>query len=1022
MGSAEPELVNATARGETWPIPILLVSTEAGDESGGESPVGEFGDDSFEGDEPTAGGPSGESPGTRESSAGSRPRQRSPIHAALHAAASLGTSDVGDVLYDTQGFLTVGGAKYDLYEHDIDGVPLPDVEAQMLASPRTTSFILTPDRELVPGELAIKAVGRIAPEAERFLAAREALFAVLASRGSVFALGAGIGIGEAAEYLQAYAALVNAPERGQRYMPEYDALIMCDSIHLAGTGDVLIAPTNPLSMAFYASFASAAANWISERSLPSSPDIANIGARHLLPIFNHGDRWYESLSDQPFSWRRYQPRFNASAPADHDPRLMAERIRFFLSVYPTYNDPRQRLSLLFRDPSMRTVVEALKRFYAVEIRRANKLAGGRAFERPALDVTLVSDNADVERDVRALLESPGDAVVDRILRERVSFRVIHADNARGVFSHIAFLFGSDVESDTWPVSLSERAPTSFVGGLATGSGRVRLSSTGETTFAWGTFAPVMCGDPGGSQNGTAFEDMLRSSLELVGAQPRELVQPGHTRMPTATVDESAIAEIYDDSVWVVHLNHLLGLEAFQPSAAQALYIIDYKEGNDPESTGLDAITVTGKVDPYHHALAVALSDLAELTDGGRDSILSLLNSVSGRWALQLLRQAPHQIRERIGTMTAVAAIRDLDACFVERSDVFGILLPLEEIWTSVERRAAQEPIHPSCDDLAYFQVTAPDEEGLVTVYARLVEVKYRSASVPDPAEARNELESARSRLQGLFDTVGVSRLFRGRDLSELLRTGRTRNRAFRLNPAPDRASFEKSLAAIAAGSFSLSMDYVVGSDRLGGDVISVEAGNTSPATRIELPGSGTPFGLIRLGQEALAAIARGEQLRRPAGWQIPKFSDEAPPQGGSATPTPREPIGPDSSESSSTAMDSGSPGTQPATAASKGQGTDDVEVEVQRYAAELDRAAVKYGLSLEPFQPHLAQVGPSVIRFRTRPLGRQTLAGVQRLALDLGREVGAGDGVIVDQEAYFITIESPGRGGKLSDTQTTPAC
>ena len=35
-------------------------------------------------------------------------------------------------------------------------------------------------------------------------------------------------------------------------------------------------------------------------------------------------------------------------------------------------------------------------------------------------------------------------------------------------------------------------------------------------------------------------------------------------------------------------------------------------------------------------------------------------SSTGRWALQLLRQAPHQVRERIGTVAALAVLRDLD--------------------------------------------------------------------------------------------------------------------------------------------------------------------------------------------------------------------------------------------------------------------------------------------------------------------------------------------------------------------------
>src|SRR5205085_2303364 len=59
--------------------------------------------------------------------------------------------------------------------------------------------------------------------------------------------------------------------------------------------------------------------------------------------------------------------------------------------------------------------------------------------------------------------------------------------------------------------------------------------------------------------------------------------------------------------------------------------------------------------------------------------------------------------------------------------------------------------------------------------------------------------------------------------------------------------------------------------------------------------------------------------------------------------------------------------------------------------------------------PDLAQVGPSVIRFRARPLGRQSLRGVAAQAADLAREIGAPSEVLVAQEPYYITVDVPRR-------------
>src|SRR5207302_10628510 len=99
---------------------------------------------------------------------------------------------------------------------------------------------------------------------------------------------------------------------------------------------------------------------------------------------------------------------------------------------------------------------------------------------------------------------------------------------------------------------------------------------------------------------------------------------------------------------------------------------------------------------------------------------------------------------------------------------------------------------------------------------------------------------------------------------------------------------------------------------------------------------------------------------------------------------------------------------RPATALNAGE-----EAELLKIARELDAAVVKYGLELEPFRPQLAQVGPSVIRFRSKPLGKQALEGIARRAADLGREVGVPEGVLIGQEPYYVTVDVPRRERQL---------
>lgn len=975
---------------------------ESGDESPSEQP-GEIDDDENE---------NSDAPGGLVSLG--LPPQASPVHARVDASRRRQTSDTGPVTFTAGTPILVGGSAYELASQNVGGRDGLALETFVLSASSVTAFAIGSEGPPEPLlELCLVAEGPLSREIQSFLDARASFFAVAGTRGTVLALGADLPRVEALAYCTAYSDLLAAVPRGERYRPLWDSILLTDTITDTVSGEVLVAPTNPHSVCFYLALAMAVEGWVTDQQLPSVDDIAALGLRHLLPMFHLSGLWFDSVATGTLLWRLYRPMYQAGSVSDHDPRLISNRLKFFLDVYPAYNDHRQRLAISFHDPGDgATVLKALRFFYWPDISKARMMRSGPPLTRPALDVTLVTDG-EIPRAVRTLLEGVGDDLADRVIRERVRFRIVDANSSDPAsFHHVTYLFRSRGERAPWPVEMSERAPTTYVGGLAAAPGRSTLSSGGESAFAWGSFAPYSCGDAGAGAAGDCLAAITRAALELVGGQPRELVQDGLTRMPTTVVRSQQGAPVYESSVWVVHLDRLLGLEAFTPAADQSLYIVDYSDSDDPSDPGLDAITVTGKVSPYHHALSVALADFGTLAPQGRNGILQVLNGVSGRWALQLLRQAPHQIRERVGTVTAIAVLRDIDRCF-EPDDGVGVIVPLDEVWDAVERRASATARHPACDDLLYLHL-ARGFDGRLRVGARLIEVKFRTTGQPGLPEARAELETARIRLKSLFDVAGPARLFRGRDLAEVVRTGWTRGRAFGLHPGGNEGFLEEALGEVASGQYDLDMDYFVGSERLGGDVLSIEAESLAEVTRVVLPGAGTNLGLVRVGRRALDLVAAGLPLGRPRRWEAPTFgSDPSASSGGGdvggqpdpGPPSPSGDAGTSGEETPTSATGSSATAGRTAEQSSRRTGTGDAEAE--RLAVDLTRAAAKYGLELEPFQPHLAQVGPSVIRFRARPLGRQSLAGVQRLALDLGREIGSGEGVIVDQEAYFITIDVP---------------
>lgn len=1024
-----PTTASTSLGGERHALPLLLLGAGGGGEAGspgegeGTGTGGDQGDGDGDGPDPEGGGSPGAEGQGGEGEAGGLPPAAesiaaSPAHALIDAARRGRGSGIGALTFQAsagEAWMTVGAQRYRLPDQVIGNANGLELEAQILQSPDTWAFTLTegaggtptlaPDPELERLSLASLDHVRLAA----FREAREHLFAALAPSGSGHAVAAGVASPEATAYVSAYNDLLAAIPAGSRYQPEYDRLLLLDVVFEPATGDLLVAPTNPVTVGLMLAFWRTAASWVaSGGDLPGDYDLAAVSPRHLLPLVQVGGEWHESLPDQPFPWRRYRRMVRLAGRPEHDPRFIASRIDFFLDVHPAYRDRRQRLAITFYDPGDGAAIAgALRLFYAPD----SKATLEEEYTRPALDVNLVAGNGERATAMDDLLiDGEGSRPLDRLVRSRI--RVTSIDRpAHPEFSHLSFVFRSPADRAPWLVRMGSRSATAYVGGLATAAGRATLEATNELAFAWGTFADQVCGDPGAPADSELLAQAIKRGLELVGGQPRELIETGATRMPTTRVQPGFLPEIYSRSVWVVHLDRLLGLEAFTPAAGQATrYLIDYEERADPTQPGLDAITATERVDAYLDALTRALGDLGGPAEASLARILRLLNAVSGKWALQLLHRSPGQLRERIGTVAAIAAVQELDGGFGD-GDRAGVMVPLDEVFKALPRTGSGLPERPACDDLLYLSI--PTGPGPTAVRGRLLEVKYRSGPGPDLATARAELEATRRWLQDVFNGSGPRALFRARDLAELIRTSSTRGHAFGLGARPGNG-FEEALQNISSGNFSFDLEFWIGGDRLEGDVVSVELESAVPANRTTLPGAGSPLGMVRIGRPCLERLAAGRPLPRPATWEIPAFE---PPAGQVPVPTP-DPGNPGGGSPAPTATGAPSAAAEPGPALGADSAAeparspaarlaDTATAEVTNKARELDVAALKYGLELEPFRPEAAQVGPSVIRFRTRALGKQTLAGVQRVALDLGREVGVAEGVLVDQEPYYLTVDVP---------------
>ncbi|WP_203135972.1 FtsK/SpoIIIE domain-containing protein [Microbacterium sp. JZ31] len=951
------------------------------------------------------GDPGGEDPAPPESDPEDPPAlSAQAVPTAAHAII-LGSRDAAAI--DLTGFLILddGDAVFAPHPYKLQSQDLGnrlnglDLEREIVNAPQTLAFRVVrtgagePELESHPYLSNLDLSALPSGPFRAFEAARSALFGSLASdkqRCSVHAIAAGECVDEAVQYVETYQRLIAAIASQPRFRAEFEAVLLTDTVFDSETGTWWIAPTAPLTVSYLLQLAGQARAWSADAAALLDDDLRTCTPRHLLPNFYSEGTWYQTAESPAFLWRRYESA-SSSDPAESRPRYIAKRIRRFLDVHPAYRDRRQELAIAFVEPGDgHGPLEALRLLMKPLTRP------GAGATLPRFIVTIVS-SSDRPTALEEVLRGSGSLAseIDRALRDRVKLRRVHSsEDLVDHFQHITFVFQSSLQEEPGAVELDSRATTLFVGGLAPLPGRSAEVDRNETAFHWGTFA--------GPHSENPLGDIARSGLELVGGMPRAPLAAGRTRMPTARVGLRFLEPLYASSAWVVHLDRLLGLEAFAPDAtgSQARYLIDFEERSDPGQPGLDAITATSRINPYRLALRQALNGYGAPEEEALDRILQLFNGVSGRWALDLVGATGHDLQEKVGLAAALEAVRDLDGWLTEEGAA-GVIIPLDELIESLPSGARPRD-GQRCDDLLYLRLplNAP-ADAPQPLYARLLEVKYRKDDDAAAAEsARRQLERSYEWLRRVFDTSGPGRAFRARDLAELLRGAVTRARSFGLLQLDAQADVEAALGRIISGAYTFELGYQVGGRRIHGDFVSIESSSTSAVHRQDLPGSGLDLGHVRLGRSVIDSLAKGEAIAKPPSWAVPEFGPAPPPEeppttdGGERPPAASPPPG------------SGGRGHSQVSA-SMGRPPHSTPAELGLVAHRLDTAFAKYGLAVEPFTPELAQVGPSVIRFRTRTLGRLSITEVERRARDIGREIASPGEVHVADEPGFVTIDVP---------------
>ena len=983
-----PEAVDLEVafRGESAVLPVIIrgeSSTEDSTPPGSDEGEGEGGGD--EGKDPPAEFPS-------------------VSHALMHAgkrewpAARTGDPTEGPV----QVGFRIGARQMQVALQRPIGLDGGKLEQAILGKPEWNAYVWAPQSGTLSRAAQVPAFSGAAlsePAVERFVEARRAFFAAASALGSVYALNPGAP--EVAEYVGAYDELQQSIPRDGRYLSDWDSLVLCDAVFTAGSRNLLFAPTSPLAAAFHARLASELAGWLDAGESPSPADVRAISMRHAVPLVHARGQWYETAPASELLWRRYVE-LSPDAPGlpGRNATFIGHRLKFFLDVHGVYRDPDQELSVAFHQPGDGEVVfDALRAFYKRE-------PGADHYELPRIHAYLVGGSGQIEAEVSALLAGGRQDDLDRLIESRVT---VTAADEPPPFAHLTFLFRSPGVRSARQVPMSDRPPTDYLGGLAAAPGR-KVYSDRNQVFAWGNWAPE-------SQAAGTYQRLITGTLELVGGQPTGKMTPGWTQMASASVDEDALDLLYGEhSAWVVHLDRLIGIEAF----GGPRQLIEYEERADPEQPGYDGITATEQVDPYLQAVGRALGGLGAPGEAALRRVLQLLNSVSGRWALDLLHRSDSEILQKIGFVTAIAVLEQLEGCLGTHQDGTAVLVPLDELVTRRPRGGLPRfslpvdlPDGRMCDDLLVLWVPRDaGGTGPVTVRGAVVEVKYASSGRGDADEARAEIERTRQWLHKAFNVEGPSRAFRARDLAELITAAAARAGTFDLGRRAEPAALEPTLARVARGDYQLDLSHWRGGSLRTGIVTSVEAESGIAASQSSLGEAGEPIDQLRIGRPVLKQLVAGARVRVEGAWEPISF---LPPAG-----KPEEvPAGPQVLAPSAPEPDARPPG-QPVGGSGDGKqvpgGSGSPALpgdqhahrdELAELARALDASMEKYKLATEPFSTELAQVGPNVIRFRTRPLGPLSVTDVERRARDIGREVGAPGAVIVSQEPRFICIDVP---------------
>jgi hypothetical protein len=647
----------------------------------------------------------------------------------------------------------------------------------------------------------------------------------------------------AKEYVNSY---INLCEEISTYneevKEEYLYVIYTDLIELNntdGTEEILLSPTHPLHVAYLMELSSKVDQWLEEKDdnfVFGERDFQRLSTSDYIPLIQFKQKWYKVIESDYIAWNKYQIAGKNSEERQVETyvsKVFSDKIMQFIDYHPIIFLPKINNTTLFinvfNPGDGKFVLDALREFFSLPHNRE---------DRPKLHVNLIGTGKigtllDLAFSIEGVPEGypirEKENEIFQIIRDRVSYTKQTHDESLP-YAHLTFVI-KEFQSDVRGESLLNSFSSSVYGeGLIPKVSRKLKSIEREDTTK--TYVSALWVNEDVEKESYGCMAYISRVLQEQFTSLEGILKPFEARMQRVDVKPSKLKEeTYKKSRWVIHLDREIGLEVFKSESIigeDSPIILDFSNQYNPQKSGYDVITTTLQVKPYISRVKRILN---LSTDEQANKAVSILNNLSGRWALNLVRTNDTNVAERIGNVVTFQYLKLIEKVFENDQTNFSIIVSLEEFlrvnrniglptgkgWINELGSSGQYS-----DDLLLLTIYSPKNNRDLDINLRVIEVKFGSSSVK---KGKDQVLKTHNLLATRFGKTGLTdQIFRAMDFANLVLDGIDRAVMYGLLEKDKLSAIkfdEEIFPRLISNRFKLFTDGTFKGERFKGDVINI---------------------------------------------------------------------------------------------------------------------------------------------------------------------------------------------------------